>query len=47
MDASMMRQTKALEDKNQRHKRMFVDLSMQTDLLKEVPEKGDAASTTP
>lgn len=35
MDASMMSQMKALEDENRRLKRMFADLSMQTDLLKE------------
>ena len=36
MDASMMSQMKALEDENRRLKRMFADLSMQTDLLREV-----------
>lgn len=35
MDASMMSQTKALEDENRRLKRMFADLSMQAELLKE------------
>ncbi len=35
MDTSMMSQMKALEDENQRLKRMFADLSMQADLLKE------------
>lgn len=35
MDASMMSQMKALADKNRRLKRMFADLSMQADLLKE------------
>lgn len=35
MDASMMSQMKALEDENRRLKRMFADLSMQADLLKE------------
>lgn len=35
MDASMMGQMKALEDENRRLKRMFADLSMQADLLKE------------
>ncbi len=39
MDASMMRQMKALEDENRRLKRMFADLSMQADLLKEALEK--------
>ena len=35
MDASMVSQMKALEDENRRLKRMFADLSMQADLLKE------------
>ena len=35
MDASMMSQMKALEDENRRLKRMFADLSMQAELLKE------------
>lgn len=35
MDASMMSQMKALEDETRRLKRMFADLSMQADLLKE------------
>lgn len=35
MDAPMMSQMKALEDENRRLKRMFADLSMQADLLKE------------
>ena len=35
MDASMMSQMKALEDENRRLKRMYADLSMQADLLKE------------
>ncbi len=35
MDASMMSQMKALEEENRRLKRMFADLSMQADLLKE------------
>ena len=35
MDASMMSQMKALEDGNRRLKRMYADLSMQADLLKE------------
>jgi len=36
MDASMMSQMKALEEENRRLKRMYADLSMQADLLKEV-----------
>ena len=35
LDASMMSQMKALEDENRRLKRMYADLSMQADLLKE------------
>ncbi|WP_408871611.1 hypothetical protein [Acetobacter oryzifermentans] len=36
MDASMISQMKALEEENRRLKRMYADLSMQTDILKEV-----------
>ena len=35
MDASMMAEKKQLEDENRRLKRMFADLSMQNELLKE------------
>ena len=35
MDASMMSEKKALEDENRRLKRMFADLSMKNELLKE------------
>ena len=35
MDASMIAQTKVLEDENRRLKKMFAELSMQADLLKE------------
>ena len=35
LDASMMNQMKTLEDVNRRLKRMFADLSMQADLLRE------------
>jgi len=35
MDASMMSQMKALEEENRRLKRLYADLSMQADLLKE------------
>ncbi|GAK34673.1 hypothetical protein JCM17846_33670 [Iodidimonas nitroreducens] len=35
MDASMISQMKALEDENRRLKRMYADLSMQNDLIKE------------
>lgn len=34
-DASMVSQMKAMEEENRRLKRMYVDLSMQADLLKE------------
>lgn len=36
MDVSMISQMKALEDENRRLKRMYADLSMQNDLLKDV-----------
>ena len=35
MDASMISQTKALEDENRRLKKIFAELSMQNELLKE------------
>ena len=35
MDTSMISEKKALEDENARLKRMFADLSMQNELLKE------------
>ena len=35
MDASMIAQTKVLEDENRRLKKMFAELSMQNELLKE------------
>jgi putative transposase len=35
MDASMISQMKAMEEENRRLKRMYTDLSMQNDLLKE------------
>ena len=35
MDASMIAQTKVLEEENRRLKKMFADLSMQNELLKE------------
>ena len=38
-DASVINQMKALEDENRRLKRMYVDLSMQADLLREALEK--------
>jgi putative transposase len=38
-DASVISQMKALEDENRRLKRMYADLSMQVDLLKEALRK--------
>jgi putative transposase len=35
MDASMIAQTKVLEEENRRLKKMFAELSMQNELLKE------------
>ena len=35
MDASLISQLKAIEDENRRLKRMYADLSMQADLLRE------------
>ena len=35
MDASMVSQMKAMEEENRRLKRVYADLSMQNDLLKE------------
>ena len=35
MDASLIAQTKATEDENRRLKKMFAELSMQNELLKE------------
>ena len=39
MDASMIAQTKAIEDENRRLKKMFAELSMQNELLKEARGK--------
>jgi putative transposase len=39
MDASLMSQMKAMEDENRRLKKMFAELSMQNELLKEALEK--------
>lgn len=36
MDASLISQMKSMEEENRRLKRMYADLSMQADLLKEV-----------
>jgi putative transposase len=35
MDASMISQMKALEDENRRLKKMYAEMSMQAELLKE------------
>ena len=35
MDASMMAETKAIQEENRRLKKMFAELSMQNELLKE------------
>ena len=47
MDASMISQMKALEDENRRLKKMYAEMSMQTELLKEALGKNDAAISTP
>ena len=39
MDASMVSQMKAMADENRRLKRMYAEMSMQNDLLKEALEK--------
>jgi putative transposase len=36
MDASMMAEMKTMQDENRRLKKMFAELSMQNELLKEV-----------
>ena len=47
MDASMVSQMKAMEAENRRLKRMYAEMSMQNDLLKEALEKcGKAISKT-
>jgi putative transposase len=43
MDASMISRMKPLEDDNRRLKRMYADLGMQADLLKEALGKNEAA----
>ena len=47
MDASMVSQMKALEEENRRLKRMYAELNMQANLLKEALGKNDAAISTP
>lgn len=39
MDASMISQMKALEDENRRLKKMYAEMSMQAELLKEALAK--------
>jgi len=43
----MVSQMKAMEQDNRRLKRMYADLSMQNDLLKEALEKSDWAIRCP
>ena len=47
MDASLISQMKAMEDENCRLKRMYADLSMQADLLKEALGENDTAISAP
>lgn len=47
MDASMVSQMKAIEDENRRLKKMFAELSMQNELLKEALGGNSAAISTP
>jgi putative transposase len=44
MDASMISDTKVMEDENRRLKKMFAELSIQNELLKEALGKNRAAS---
>ena len=47
MDASMVSQMKAIEEENRRLKRIYADLSMQNDLLKEALGKSRSAISAP
>jgi len=47
MDASLISEMKAMAEENRRLKRMYADVSMQNDLLKEALGKNDPASSTP
>lgn len=47
MGASLISPLKAIEEENRRLKRMYADLSMQADLLKEALGKNDTAISTP
>jgi len=46
MDASMISQMKALKDENRRLKKMYAEMSMQAELLKEALGKSDPARLT-
>ena len=46
MDASMVAQMKSMEDENRRLKKMYAELSMQNDLLKEALGKSAEAVST-
>ena len=47
MDASMMSRLKELEDENRRLKKMYAEVQLQTDVLKEAMAKsGEAVSTS-
>ena len=47
MDASLISEMKAMAEENRRLKRMYADVSMQNDLLKEALGQNDPASSTP
>ena len=47
MDASLISEMKAMAEENRRLKRMYADVSMQNDLLKETLGKNDTASSAP
>jgi putative transposase len=47
MDASMISQMKALEDENRRLKKMYAEMSLQAELLKEALGKSDPATYYP
>ena len=47
MDASMISQMKSIEDENRRLKKMFAELSMQNELLKEALGKNRPAISAP
>src|SRR6056297_4137503 len=47
MDASLISEIKAMAEEKRRLERMYADVSMQNDLLKEALGKNDAANSTP